>query len=118
VTEDFDVRGFVLYFPRIYNESIKPVVEETEQRNTLVFWQNRLVPQTINLLLPFYPKVKEVTKSNVVWGERVVAFLFLDWSFPYISNNKLKINLLENEWINNKQTFTKAPKNAKEKFIK
>jgi hypothetical protein len=117
VTESFDVPGFVLYFPRIYNESRKPV-EESTQRNTLVFWQNRLVPQTINLLLPFYPKVKEVTNSKIVWGERVVTFLFLDWSFPYISNNKLKINMTDNEWINNEQTFTKAPKRDKEKFIK
>jgi hypothetical protein len=117
VTESFDVPGFVLYFPRIYNESRKPV-EESAQRNTLVFWQNRLVPQTVNLLLPFYPKVKEVTNSKIVWEERVVSFLFLDWTFPYISNNKLKINMLENEWISNKLAFTKAPKSAKDKLTK
>lgn len=56
------------------------------------------------------------------WDYRVKGFLFFDWSFKHISNNKLKIQVDPNidEWINSKPVesqITTMPKELNKQFV-
>jgi hypothetical protein len=97
-------------------------------RTIQVYWQNRLVPESTLSQLPFFPSTNanssaskfELAKS---WRGRIGGFLFFDWSFRHISNNKLKIlvdpNL--NTWLNTSEVKSKTimtPKNAQAEFLK
>lgn len=63
-----------------------------------VFWQNRLVPNTMLQELPFFPKTTSKFSCDKLglpenWKGRLKGFVFLDWNFNHISNNKLMIQV-------------------------
>ncbi len=87
-----------------------------------VYWQNRLVPETEVKDLPFFPNTTSLNKAKVTrnWKSRVVGFLFFDWQFNLIANNKLKLLLDLNEWLNNKANAKNIlfyPKNCSSEFV-
>ena len=82
-----------------------------------IYWQNRLVPQSQVLKLPFFPELSSRSQCNaeniaVKWRYRVKGFLFFDWN-QRISNNKLKLQIPDlNGWLNDKarmKSFTFKP---------
>ena len=65
-----------------------------------VFWQNRYVPKTHALRLPFFPTAKSNLECSnaqlpMQWKNRIICYLFFDNNFSHISNNKLKFLLDE-----------------------
>lgn len=139
--------GFLFYFPFQNGSETKPNFEiystegeditnadEPKPRGDIssehmiqVYWQNRLVPESLLWQLPFFPSTHsntslakyEIPKN---WKSRIGGFLFFDWSFRHISNNKLKI-LVEpnlNTWLNSTDVKSKTivtPKNAQTEFL-
>ncbi len=124
------VHGILLYFPKTgegENNPNLPIDEPTTNENDReylessrdidkshysvfnVYWQNRLVPETVVENLPFLPKRSFGTSNrfNIPkdWKSRVKGYLFLDGTFKHISNNKLKITVYPNldTWINDKE---------------
>ncbi len=109
------VNGIVFYFP-FKGKETKPVklVEQTERNDNgevdtnnqtvYVYWQNRLVPETTISWLDFFPKPKlsDATLGKN-WKDRILGLLFLDWNFPHISNNKLKLLVDPVEWLSIKK---------------
>lgn len=64
----------------------------------LVYWEGRLVPQTIVKELPLFKPYKEARKCfdagvPIRWRRRVCGQIFLDSTFQHIANNKIKLNL-------------------------
>lgn len=72
-----------------------------------ILWANRLVPDTTVQRLPFFPYTGEKIAADVseYWKVRIKGFLFLDWKFEYISNNKLQIQVNPNfsKFLNSKE---------------
>ena len=74
-----------------------------------IYWQDRLVPQSSVMRLPCFPDLITLAQCNsesiaFKWMNRVKGFLFFDWNFRHISNNKLKIQIPDiNQWLNDKQ---------------
>lgn len=104
------------------NENSQQSVGLTNQ-SFRVFWVNRLVPEAVVDRLNFFParEIMKMDDHNMIeknWKQRIVCFLFLHWDFPYISNNKLKICLEPNLWINHTGTKAEHPRGAPEKFKK
>eukprot|EP01038_Epipyxis_sp_PR26KG_P014495 gene14495-19457_t len=114
------LHGVLFYYPYEEGKETKPVstssstsseVEANDNHLFHVFWQNRLVPETFVEQLPFFPagaKTKgQCDKKQIAvnWRNRIKGFLFFDWSFKHISNNKLKIQVDPNlnDWINSKE---------------
>lgn len=73
-----------------------------------VFWQDRLVPETVLNRLPCFKdlpsSVIDCSSQSIAhqWRGRIKGFLFFDWEFHNISNNKLKFTVepsLEG-WLN------------------
>ena len=64
-----------------------------------IFWQNRLVPETVVNRLPLFKNIKvsdlDCDKLGIArkWKDRLKGFLFFDWNFHSISNNKLKFTM-------------------------
>jgi hypothetical protein len=61
-----------------------------------VYWQDRCLPETTLSALPFFPNRRyEMYYLNrgltPLWRSRLVIFLFFNYEFEHISNNKLKI---------------------------
>ncbi len=94
-----------------------------------IFWQDRLVPETIINAFPFFPELRTQLQCerNLIpsdWRERVHCFLFFGWDFRHISNNKLKFQVDPNmnEWLNNKKRFINEvqtkPQNIKDGFLR
>lgn len=90
-----------------------------------IYWQDRLVPESFITKLTFFPDA--VTKKQCSdkglpekWRWRVKGFLFFDWHFKHISNNKLKLQVPHlNDWINCKETekyLLYRPKNVSSLF--
>lgn len=102
--------------------------DRPNDRMIQVYWQNRLVPESILSHLPFFPSTHSnsaVSKKDSVakdWKNRIGGFLFFDWSFRHISNNKLKI-LVEpnlNTWLNSTEVKSKTittPKSTPTDFV-
>lgn len=72
-----------------------------------VYWQDRLVPETVLSKLPFFPVCLtaaqcEADKLSLNWRYRLKGYLFFDWTFHHISNNKLKFTIEPSldEWLN------------------
>lgn len=69
----------------------------TDRRTALsVYWEGRLVPETVLEKLPFFDDFNtdakcETSKVAVKWKNRVFGVIFLDSSFSLISNNKLRL---------------------------
>jgi hypothetical protein len=131
------VSGFLLYFPVANGTESIPTAfanafsteedvidltgtsSRTNQSCFKVFWQNRLVPEALLQRLNFFPKTDTMKMDEFVeknWRQRIIGFLFLDWHFHYISNNKLKICLEPEMWINHKKCEEISPVNAAKKF--
>ena len=89
-----------------------------------VFWGDRLVPDTVVKRLPFFPAfksffTKEGLPANV--EHRIKGFLFLDWNFKHISNNKLSIQVDPSfsAWMNSIEEVTIThPTDATSKFAR
>lgn len=73
-----------------------------------VYWQNRLVPETVLDRIPCFKGLPssslECSNHSIAhnWRSRLKGFLFFDWTFHNISNNKLKFTVepsLE-AWLN------------------
>ncbi len=137
------VYGFLFYFPFQNGLETKPDYESyvqessdsneeitkdtTNDRMIQVYWQNRLVPESLLSQLPFFPSSHGNTNTSKYevakqWKNRIGGFLFFDWNFRHISNNKLKI-LVEpnlNTWLNKQEIKSKTlmvPKNAQSEFL-
>ena len=140
------IEGMILYFPCVNGKETKPrhqlvdlshdedqpypspevadtIATKFDSNVFSVFWQDRLVPESVVSSLPFFPflKRKSVQAKNAGeiaanWTERIKGFLFFDWSFTQISNNKLKIQVDPNlhEWINSKSVESNTIFNPKE----
>lgn len=72
-----------------------------------VYWEGRLVPETIAKELPFFEKFKTPSKCiaakvPVQWKRRVCGQLFLDSSYHAIAKNKLRLFAQPdfNHWLN------------------
>lgn len=127
----------IFYYPFEEGSSTRPSDSYDEQQtlsNTLpvegenevvisIFWQDRLVPETTVSRLSFFPDYKnrfQCIRNEIAenWKARIKGFLFFDWSFNHISNNKLKIQVDPNleDWLNQKvniqQTILKPAKCA------
>jgi hypothetical protein len=94
-----------------------------------IFWQDRLVPestlQNLNLAFPNAYTVGKCEQQKLPrnWKGRVRGYLFFDWTFRHISNNKLKLQVDPNleTWINSKAVIDKCttrPKNSKAELLK
>lgn len=93
-----------------------------------VYWQNRLVPNSVCDRIPIFNQIAssalglEEQKIASKWQGRIKGFLFFDWSFHNISNNKLKLTLdpsLEG-WLNacKDREILWSPQNTAPKFVK
>ena len=80
---------------------------EERMRSIDFFWTNRYVPQSGAEKLSFYPddiKTREKCEKEGLpenWRTRVKVFLFFDSQFDDISNNKLRLLKVDEEWLNN-----------------
>jgi hypothetical protein len=100
------LNGTPSYLTQISNfETETEYVYEPREDIFNVIWQNRLVPETTVRELHFFPK-RKVVELNEKWKHRLKGFLFLDWNFGHISNNKLQIRVDPNfnDWLNKKET--------------
>lgn len=90
--------------------------EDTDKVDVFnVIWARRLVPDTIVSKLPFFPKASTKGTSDKAnlpenWRCRMKGFLFLDWNWRHISNNKLAIQIDPNfdNWLMTKAHPTYA----------
>jgi hypothetical protein len=103
------------------DEDLEKTTEDqlVNPRPFLIFWQNRFVPEANIPRLHFYPQTETIKMNNEVkkqWKRKVIGFLFLDWTFKSISNNKLKVLLTPDEWVLHNST-TSQPRNSQEKFL-
>ena len=110
------VKGIIFYFPFKGRET-KPVkvIDQTERNDAggeidsstqtvYVYWQNRLVPETTISWLDFFPKPKSADATlGKNWKDRILGLMFLNWDFPHISNNKLKLIIDPVEWFSIKK---------------
>ena len=99
-----------------------------EQAMCDIYWVNRFVPQSFLSKLPLFPKTlntpAECEAAGVpkTWRNRLKAFIFFDYSWESISNNKLKIQVDPDidTYINirceGKGSITFSPKEATSKF--
>lgn len=90
------VHGVVLYFPCTPDgETLKHRRGSVAVPSVQVCWQYRLLPEREYSDLPFFPLgggyMPALTPSTR-WKQRTVAYLFVDWNFPFVSNNKLRVN--------------------------
>jgi hypothetical protein len=93
-----------------------------------VYWQNRLVPETLLAQMPFFPNAKSASQCDELniphdWKDRIRGFLFFDSKFDSISNNKLKIKADPDfdTWINDKDVkkkITYNPKYTQKEFLR
>jgi hypothetical protein len=91
-----------------------------------VFWVNRLVPLTTVENLPFFPEATtkaQCDRANLPekWRNRVKGFLFFGNTFKHIANNKLRINLPLDEFLNDKNTAKQimfTPHTVKDQFLR
>jgi hypothetical protein len=93
-----------------------------------VFWQDRLVPSSALQKLPFFPDARtklqcDTDKLPENWRGRLKGYLFFDWNFRHISNNKLRIQVDPNidDWLNDKSIAKQiilTPNSLKQQFIK
>lgn len=101
-SQTFDINGIVQYFPFQEGQETRPpsnTSDDTSDDSIIfrVFWQDRALPEAKVTYLPFLPEQqREISKlvdsgAAAKWKRRLVVFLFLDWKFQCISNNKLKI---------------------------
>lgn len=90
-----------------------------------IYWQDRLVPETTMSQLSFFPKTTRIDLEKLGigtnWKQRLIGFIFFDWKFKHISNNKLKIRVQPdlNTWMNSKSVLSETiiePKTADKKF--
>ncbi len=111
------VNGYFLYFPFDDGRETRPIMNAAQEDRThstennyyiRVYWQDRLVPETILTQIPFVPSSPQMLalmeKDGISkrWKDRLMGFLFFDWEFRHISNNKLKIKVEPdlNTWLN------------------
>jgi hypothetical protein len=98
-----DVWCVLLYFPfEVGNGSTVPTVVDIDENGGLqflenkdifsIFWCDRWFPDSSANKLSFFPgnALKDVADN---WRDRVRGFLFFDWSFNHISNNKLCLQI-------------------------
>ena len=111
------VEGILFYYPFSEGVETRPYTRQGESDaidsdpTFTIYWQDRLVPQSSVMKLPFFPKSVETfakCKNKSIsynWMNRIKGFLFFDWNFRHISNNKLKIQIPDiNEWLNHTNT--------------
>lgn len=102
------------------SSSSVPIIIDDEPQDDIfnVFWLNRLVPETTLKELPFFPgsSAKDISEK---WKHRLKGFIFLNRTFEKISNNKLRITLDFDEWLNDKKVWkqVRTPKNLKDTFL-
>ena len=92
------------------------------------YWQNRMMPLSSLQKLPFFPDAKSKSQCDNEklpenWRGRLKGYLFFDWNFRHISNNKLRIQVDPNidDWINAKERGKDihfSPTTAKNQFLK
>ena len=106
-----------------------PLPSDLEQQSVLddvfsVFWGDRLVPETEMRSLPFFPRAKtrlqcESAQLPENWAGRIKGFLFLDWEFKHIQNNKLQIKIPDFEYyLREQEKFILYRTNATTEFLK
>jgi hypothetical protein len=137
-TKKVRVEGFLMYFPyrngmesRPDHDILNEIIEESEVETTIrestdciirIYWQNRLVPESHLQELPFFPPLAISNRSDITrnWRARVVGCIFFDWQFNLIANNKLKLLIDLNSWLNNKsisKSILYYPKNCLGEFL-
>lgn len=100
----YRITGVVMYFPFTNGVESRPPSfldnDEAPLSDVIirVAWQDRALPEALLSSLPFFPPKGDVTKlvdsgMTSKWKSRIVIFLFFDWNFQQISNNKLKITI-------------------------
>lgn len=126
----FDISGIVQYFPFQEGQETRPLlldIEDNADSTTIfrVFWQDRALPEAKVSNLPFFPGIRDLSRlvDNGVaskWRSRLVVFLFLDWDFQNISNNKLKITQadFETQLMTLKNSIMYHPSTLKKDFEK
>lgn len=113
-TETCKMEGILFYFPNVDGEETRPLLsnymgsmqsdslDSSDPRNIdstfSIYWQRRLVPETVLSKLPFFPDCVTRGQCNAnelpeKWKYRLKGFIFFDWEFRHISNNKLKIQI-------------------------
>eukprot|EP01035_Chromulina_nebulosa_P017835 gene17835-23447_t len=117
------IEGYLFYFPYKSGHETRPLsyvndegIEDETTRynndpNVRIYWQKRLVPESTLKSLPFFPAF--ASKSQCItekvpekWRWRIKGFIFFDWNFRHISNNKLKIRVDNFEdWIHSKEVL-------------
>jgi hypothetical protein len=92
-------------------------LDEDERRDKInvvnpvsIFWSNRLVPESFLKKLPFFPTAHTKALCDAAglpenWRGRIKGYLFFDYEFRHISNNKLKLQVDPNieDWLNDKK---------------
>eukprot|EP01039_Chlorochromonas_danica_P002706 gene2706-2956_t len=130
------VYGMISYYPYFHDHETHPDHDNTSdggessvnQPKYFVYWQRRLVPQSTWSTLPFFDKLND-PKTNLSnlgvalnWPKRIQGFLFFDWTFNHISNNKLRLLVSPdfNTWVNSKEVKDKMlvkPKDCANRFM-
>lgn len=97
---------------------------DTEEDLFSILWANRLVPDTTVVRLPCLPYRGEKLSVDVSehWKNRVKGFLFLDWKFGHISNNKLQIQVYPNftHYLNSREirnAISYQPREIKQNIV-
>lgn len=125
--------GIIAYYPYIDTHETHPDHDpelNQDREDSIgsafhVYWQCRLVPQSKWTALPFFADLikGKSPKAGIAehWQQRIQGFLFFDWTFDHISNNKLKLLVAPdfNTWINSKEVQEKSlltPKDAGKRF--
>ena len=108
------IRGWMQYHPLVEGAETRPrpiggagIGITGDGISLSVYWEGRLVPDTVVHELPFFADLETVAKCNrervaTQWKQRVHGQLFLDSSFDAISNNKLQITVSPSfeQWLN------------------
>jgi hypothetical protein len=126
--DDDDDEDYVYELDSDDDEQQQDIVQSKTFQTISVLWQNRLVPLSTLIKLPFFPTAssKSQCDSELLpekWRNRLKGYIFFDWKFHHISNNKLRIQVdpAIGEWMNHRdrvKQITYTPQATKQAFLK
>ena len=98
--DDFENNGYMEPVEPVESSDLSSTLHKLHDTSTFsIFWQNRLVPESVINKLPLFKNIKvtdlDCDNAGIArkWRDRLKGFLFFDWNFHSISNNKLKFTL-------------------------